>query len=594
MDGAGAPVVGLVDGSVPATTRRFHVVLADDAVVQLDDLVALHQTLPDGSGLAHYGIVVEGVGQIEGAELPSDTRRITEAMTMPGITTRRVEVQVLRTFPELWLPPAPGAPVTKAVGTDRDTALFLDQMDQPLAVGLDQAGAPIAVDFAFLNGEKGGHVSISGISGVATKTTYALFLLYMLFETKQGRAMLGPRAPQTRALVFSVKGEDLLHLDRANAKFAGRPDAATGWAALGVNVPGPFTDVEFYTPRAADIRDGSVIGDVTSRPSGDVTVFGWPPAAFIAQGLLRFCFAEEEDANTQVAFVEQRVRTQLARWSWPLEGEPGAVVLCPPDPATSFVLSRILEQKRDPRPAGAGVPVRDFTDLIEFLTDRVSPDSPGFDETWTARVAPGTCSAFLRRLYAQGPRLGHLVTCGVTPVELRRAVTVVDIHGLHDSAQRFVVGALTSRIFEEKQGMGREPLRLIVLDELNKYAPRTGRSPIKDVLVDIAARGRSLGVLLIGAQQSAADVDGNIIRNAAVKVVGRLDAGEAAEYRFLSPELRERAARFLPGTMVLDQPLVPAPLPMRFPFPAFATCVAEARLDPAVAAAVEADVMGRL
>jgi len=594
MDGAGAPVVGLVDGSVPATTRRFHVVLADDAVVQLDDLVALHQTLPDGTDLAHYGIVVEGTGQIEGAELPSDTRRITETMTMPGITTRRVEIQVLRTFPELWLPPSPGAPVTKALGADRDTALFLDQMDQPLAVGLDQGGAPIAVDFAFLNGEKGGHVSISGISGVATKTTYALFLLYMLFETAQGRAMLGPRAPQTRALVFSVKGEDLLHLDRGNAKFAGRADAAAGWAALGVEAPGPFTDVEFYTPRAADIRDGSVIGDVTSRPSGDVTVFGWPPAAFIAQGLLRFCFAEEEDANTQVAFVEQRVRTQLARWAWPLEGEPGAVVLCPPDPSTSFVMSRILEQKRDARPAGAGTPVRDFTDLIEFLTDRVSPDSPGFDETWTARVAPGTCSAFLRRLYAQGPRLGHLITCGVTPVELRRAVTVVDIHSLHDSAQRFVVGALTSRIFEEKQGMGREPLRLIVLDELNKYAPRTGRSPIKDVLVDIAARGRSLGVLLIGAQQSAADVDGNIIRNAAVKVVGRLDAGEAAEYRFLSPELRERAARFLPGTMVLDQPLVPAPLPMRFPFPAFATCVAEARPDPAEAAAVEADVMGRL
>ncbi|MGH9009373.1 MAG: ATP-binding protein, partial [Acidimicrobiia bacterium] len=127
------PVVGLVDGSVPASTRRFHVVLADDAVVQLDDLVALHQSLPDGSDLAHYGIVVEGTGQIEGAELPSDTRRITETFTMPGITTRRVEVQILRTFPELWLPPAPGAAVTKAVGADRDIALFLDQMDQPLA-----------------------------------------------------------------------------------------------------------------------------------------------------------------------------------------------------------------------------------------------------------------------------------------------------------------------------------------------------------------------------------------------------------------------------------------------------------------------------
>jgi uncharacterized protein len=129
---------------------------------------------------------------------------------------------------------------------------------------------------------------------------------------------------------------------------------------------------------------------------------------------------------------------------------------------------------------------------------------------------------------------------------------------------------------------------------LNKYAPKTGRSPIKDVLIDIASRGRSLGVLLIGAQQSAAEVDGNIIRNAALKVVGRLDAGEAAEYRFLSPEVRERASRFLPGTMVLDQPLIPAPLPLRFPFPAFATNVAEGSPPIEEIVAAGRDLMDRL
>ena len=76
--------LGLVDGSVAASTRRFHVVLDDDAVAQLDDLVATGQTLPDGTELTHYGIVVEGLGEIEGAELPSDTHRISAARTMPG------------------------------------------------------------------------------------------------------------------------------------------------------------------------------------------------------------------------------------------------------------------------------------------------------------------------------------------------------------------------------------------------------------------------------------------------------------------------------------------------------------------------------
>lgn len=129
---------------------------------------------------------------------------------------------------------------------------------------------------------------------------------------------------------------------------------------------------------------------------------------------------------------------------------------------------------------------------------------------------------------------------------------------------------------------------------MNKYAPRDGHSPIKELLVDVAERGRSLGVLLIGAQQSALDVEPAIVRNASLKVAGRLDAGEAAEYRFLTPELRVRAARFLPGTMVVDQPIVPAPIPIRFPFPPFATNVAEAgSLDP-VADAQRADEAMRL
>ncbi len=568
--------IGLVDGSVPASTRRFHVVLFEHAIAQLDDLVVCTQSLPDGGEVSHYGIVVEGTGQIEGAELPTDTQRIATDRTMPGVTVRRVEVQILRTTPELWLPPMPGAIVRRVqIGPERNAALFIDQMVAPLAIGVDQAGEPVLADFSFINGEKGGHVSISGVSGVATKTSYALFLLYMLFETEEGRRLLGAHAPGTHALVFNVKGEDLLHIDRPSSKIASVADAAAKWRALGVESPGKFSSVQLYAPRAAGAHEGAIGTDVASRSSKDVIAYGWPPRDFIREGLLRFCFVEEEDHRTQVAFIEQRVRVQLARWAYPLEYEPGAVVLCEPPDGTSQVFQRVVSMDRDPRPAGAGHPVRDFNDLLEFLDKKLSPDTPTFDVRWTAGVQQGTCLAFLRRMYAQSPRIGHLVTTGVVPVALKKAVTVVDIHSLHDAAQRFVVGALLSRIFEEKQGKGREPLRFIVLDELNKYAPKQGSSPIKDVLVDIAARGRSLGVLLIGAQQSAADVDANITRNAALKIVGRLDAGEASDYKFLTPELRERAARFLPGTMVVDQPLIPAPLPLRFPFPGFATCVAE-------------------
>jgi hypothetical protein len=592
--GPDADFIGLVDGSEPSSSRRFQVVLDEASVAELDELVATTTTLADGRSVTHYGIVVEATGSIEGAELPSDTARITRQQTMPGVTVRRAEVQLLRAVPEMWLHPGPGAEVRRATGAARDEALFLDQMTLPLPVGLDSTGQPIYADFSFLNGEKGGHISISGVSGVATKTSYATFFLYMLFETPQGRALLGATAPETRSLVFNVKGEDLLHLDQPNNAYQEHLGAAEAWRALGVAAPGTFTDVAFYAPRSVG-RD-ELVTDVTSRDQGDLVVYGWPPEEFIRHGLLRFCFSEEDDAGTQISFVEERARTQLARWAYPMAGTQGAVVLKAPvnERDVPFVFERAAALHRDPIPAGEGVPIRDFGDLVEFLTGKVSQDHDDYDPGWVAGATAGTCSAFLRRLYASSRRLGHLVGVGLTPPELQHHLTVVDIHSLHDAAQRFVVGTLVSRIFDDKQGSGREPLRFIVLDELNKYAPRTGRSPIKEVLVDIAARGRSLGVLLLGAQQSAADVDPNIIRNAAVKVVGRLDAGEAAEYRFLTPELRERASRFLPGTMVLDQPLVPAPLPMRFPFPAYATCVAEARPVGVAAQAEEDEIMGRL
>ena len=52
-----------------------------------------------------------------------------------------------------------------------------------------------------------------------------------------------------------------------------------------------------------------------------------------------------------------------------------------------------------------------------------------------------------------------------------------------------------------------------MIDELNKYAPRDSSSPIKEVLLDIAERGRSLGVVLIGAQQTASEVERRIVSN---------------------------------------------------------------------------------
>src|SRR5579883_2531004 len=258
--------IGYVDGSVDATTQRFDVVLDDDASIQLDDLLVCRQTLlGSGEALSHFGIVVEGLNKIEGAQIASDTHRIYGTQTMPGQRSRKVTVQILRTDPERWLPPLPGARVALARGHDRDLALFQDRMEENrLPLGLDHMDQPVCADWSFINGEKGAHMSISGISGVATKTSYALFALYMLTESPAGRRLLGPHAHETKAIVFNVKGQDLLHIDRENAKFANDERAHDMWRALGVNNPRPFQSVRFFVPPTRAVRDGVLAARVAN------------------------------------------------------------------------------------------------------------------------------------------------------------------------------------------------------------------------------------------------------------------------------------------------------------------------------------------
>ena len=80
-------------------------------------------------------------------------------------------------------------------------------------------------------------------------------------------------------------------------------------------------------------------------------------------------------------------------------------------------------------------------------------------------------------------------------------------------------------------------------------------------------------MILIGAQQTASEVERRVIANSSLRVAGRLDSAEAGrpEYAFLPTAHRQRATILKPGTMILSQPELPVPLVLEFPFPAWAT-----------------------
>jgi DNA helicase HerA-like ATPase len=415
------------------------------------------------------------------------------------------------------------------------------------------------VNLEFLDGTRGAHVNISGVSGVATKTTYATFLLHGLFHS----GVLGADALNTKALVFNVKGEDLLFLDRPNAML--EPRQADRYRKLGLS-PAPFGSVELWAPPRKGTS--SAVPDVASRTDGKVGSFFWTIEEFCKDELLPFLFADAEDDRQQYTMIVHNVTAKLKKEA--VATGDGAVAI-------------------------DGVAIRTFEALVDALRTRVEDDGL-IGQEWAGRaIGQGTVNAFIRRLYGVQKHIHHLIRGDVADPERHRIrreaqVTVVDIHNLNDRAKRFVVGVVLRRAFEEKERTGQaRPLLFVVLDELNKYAPREGSSPIKEILLDVAERGRSLGIILIGAQQTASEVERRVIANSAIRVVGRLDSAEAArdEYGFLPTAHRQRATISKPGTMIVSQPELPVPLVLEFPFPAWATRPGEAS-----AAASSADGAG--
>jgi DNA helicase HerA-like ATPase len=556
--------VGLVVGTEDATPLQFAVALAPEAYLQLDDVVVTTRAVPGIGPVVTAGVVTQVRARHEGASFGSDVFLIADGV-LPAHVQEIAEITTTRVEPECYVPPLPGSPVRRATGAERAQALYFDRMDRTVPVGLGRDGEPVYVNVDFLDGTRGGHVSISGVSGVATKTSFALFLLYALFRS----GVLGRRSVNAKALVFGVKGEDLLFLDQHNTKLDDAERARYARLNLAAD---RFDSVGIFAPPTPD--DPSGRPHVTGRATG-VSAFWWTLAEFCAGELLPYVFADAEDERNQYPTVIHQVAYRLRREAVPV-GD-GAV----------SIDGRVL---------------RSYADLVELITDRLTDEDARRD--WAGPVTgTGTINAFLRRLRSSLKPLRTLVRGDLADAVGRRVstenhqVTVVDLHNLPERAQRFVVGVVLAAETARKEAAGPGGLLFTMIDELNKYAPREGSSPIKEVLLDIAERGRSLGIILIGAQQTASEVERRIVSNSSIKVVGRLDPAEAGrpEYGFLPATQRARATLAKPGTMFISQPEIPVPLVVEFPFPAWATRQSEAASVPAAAnGGVRRDPFARL
>ncbi|MCU0729785.1 MAG: hypothetical protein MUF41_06780, partial [Sphingopyxis sp.] len=123
--------------------------------------------------------------------------------------------------------------------------------------------------------------------------------------------------------------------------------------------------------------------------------------------------------------------------------------------------------------------------------------------------------------------------------------------------QRFVVATVFQQLIESKQSSAQQSglIYLVMLDELNRFAPRGSRDPITRLIERVAAEMRSQGVILLGAQQQASKVSERVIENSSIRVLGHSGSDELSHttWRFLSDSAKSKAMMLRPEEKLISQ-----------------------------------------
>jgi DNA helicase HerA-like ATPase len=147
---------------------------------------------------------------------------------------------------------------------------------------------------------------------------------------------------------------------------------------------------------------------------------------------------------------------------------------------------------------------------------------------------------------------------------------VVDIANCNTNVQELLVSQTINEIWHlaEQQKLGVDKV-IIFVDELNKYAATGSESGLRDTLVDIAARGRHLNVVLFGAQQFRSKVDGEILGNCGTSFYGRIGDEEIINpsYRSISEAQKQELLGLPKGRLLVRHAHFRAPLFGVFPRP---------------------------
>lgn len=359
--------------------------------------------------------------------------------------------------------------------------------------------SPIWIDEEYLLGPEAGHANWTGQSGLATKTSHALFLTSAIFQRMEAQGS------SIAALLFNVKGPDLLWLDKSivpdtedeRTRFATHgleglsPLELSAYEGMGLN-PAPFEHVRVFAPfkpgqqpanqnvvhlsgsefhgRLNTLRD-----DPGERHKVYPVLWGLKPLLFMPHKVF-----DRGDLDDKMfgLIADMRDREQIV--------------------SLRQMEQRLREIVSDLDESGG----TEWNGHHKFTVLKALNRFNGLENKFAGLLTDGEVD------YGSLPQVDETFT--------NQEVRVVDIANCNTNVQELLVTSAINEVWKraERQELGVDKL-IIFVDELNKHAAAGSESALRNTLVDIAARGRHLNVVLFGAQQFRSKVDDEILGIAA-------------------------------------------------------------------------------
>ncbi len=461
-----------------------------------------------------------------------------------------VKAKVVGNSEGIYTPVLDGSRVSLADANEVAQALGLDDKKNTLPCGYiemykgdDKVTLPVRFNPKFLIGPEGAHLNISGISGLAAKTSYSMFLLKAI-QHKYLKSIDIERDETVAFVIFNVKGRDLLAIDEPNKDIAKEEKKIYEMMDLDTE---PFKNAKYFYPYA----DSGKTFTFSHGKEKDIEAQIDQNKAF----KYKYIFEEDKD-NLELMFAN-------------IDDSSGTM-----DSIINYI---ITEQ-------GDFGEISNWAQFKNTVGEHCKSGKSGDKE-----ITVSSWRKFKRVINKSltHPIFSKRVVKEKNETRMRDAIKniqkndayVIDIAKLDQDTQAFVFGDVIGAIYDLKLGQedrdeGEIPSKIIIfIDELNKYASSDvpKNSPILRQIIDITERGRSLGIILFSVEQFKSVIHDRVKGNCATHAYGRTNAIEATkpDYRFIPPVYKNMMTRLEPGEYIVEHPVFRSLLNVKFPRPLY-------------------------